>query len=226
MASSVIKAVLFDMDGVLIDAKEWHYESLNQALLLFGHFISRYDHLTSFDGLPTRVKLEMLSKTEGLPVQLHTFINELKQAYTMQHVYQKCSPSFIHQYALSRLKAAGYEMAVCSNSVRKSVVTMMDLAGLTPYLDAIWSAEDVSASKPDPEMYAKAIRKFQLNPQEVLIVEDNDNGVKAALASKAHCLVVNSVSEVCYDRIISKIKELNNQGVINANKNEYSATGL
>ncbi|STK74080.1 2-deoxyglucose-6-phosphatase [Escherichia coli] len=49
-----IKAILFDMDGVLIDAKEWHYEALNKALDLFGMKISRFDHLTTFDGLPTK----------------------------------------------------------------------------------------------------------------------------------------------------------------------------
>ena len=56
-----IKAVLFDMDGVLIDAKDWHYEALNKALGLFGMEINRYDHLNTFDGLPTKVKLQMLS---------------------------------------------------------------------------------------------------------------------------------------------------------------------
>ena len=52
-----IKAIVFDMDGVLIDAKEWHYEALNRALGLFGYGISRYDHLSRYDGLPTRRKL-------------------------------------------------------------------------------------------------------------------------------------------------------------------------
>ena len=62
-----IKAVLFDMDGVLIDAKDWHYEALNKALKLFGIEINRYDHLTTFDGLPTKVKLDLLSKRFYLP---------------------------------------------------------------------------------------------------------------------------------------------------------------
>jgi beta-phosphoglucomutase len=53
----MIKAVVFDMDGVLIEAKDWHYEALNRALKLFGYEISRYEHLTTFDGLPTRRKL-------------------------------------------------------------------------------------------------------------------------------------------------------------------------
>ena len=83
-----IKAIIFDMDGVLIEAKDWHYEALNQALELFGYKISRYDHLVTFDGLPTKKKLEMLSMERGLPKGLHKFINHMKQIYTMEHVYE------------------------------------------------------------------------------------------------------------------------------------------
>ena len=74
----MIKAVLFDMDGVLIDAKDWHYEALNRALEHFGFAISRESHLSTFDGLPTRAKLQMLTKARGLPERLHEFINSLK----------------------------------------------------------------------------------------------------------------------------------------------------
>jgi beta-phosphoglucomutase len=116
-----IKAVIFDMDGVLIDAKEWHYEALNKALALFGHNISRADHLSTFDGLPTRTKLEMLSKEHGLPRGLHKVLNELKQKYTLDQVHLNCRPIFIHEYALSQLKQKGYKIGVASNSVRQSV---------------------------------------------------------------------------------------------------------
>ena len=105
-----IKAVLFDMDGVLIEAKEWHYEALNRALNLFGMPISREDHLTTFDGLPTRKKLEMITADKGLPKELHEFINEMKQQYTMEFVYTQCNPTFIHEFALSRLQALGYKL--------------------------------------------------------------------------------------------------------------------
>jgi len=63
----MIKAILFDMDGVLIEAKDWHYEALNMALDLFGMPISRDAHLSTFDGLPTKDKLNLLSKTRGFP---------------------------------------------------------------------------------------------------------------------------------------------------------------
>ena len=203
-----IKAVIFDMDGVLIDAKEWHFETLNKALKLFGAEISRYDHLVTFDGLPTKKKLEMLSLEGGFPRGLHGFINELKQQYTMEVVYTKCKPVFQQQYALSRLKSDGYKLAVCSNSIRKSVEIMMEKSSLIEYLDFFLSNQDVKNGKPDPEMYILAIKKLNLVPDECLIVEDNEHGVKAAIASGAHVLKVESPEDVYYQNIRSRIAEI------------------
>jgi HAD superfamily hydrolase (TIGR01493 family) len=205
-----IKAVIFDMDGVLIDAKDWHYESLNKALGIFGQEISRYDHLITFDGLPTKKKLEMLSIEGGFPKGLHSFVNDLKQQYTMDIVFSKCKPVFQHQYALSKLKNSGYGLAVCSNSIRNTIETMMDKSGLAPYLDFIISNQDVKQGKPDPEMYKKAMEKFGLKPHECLIVEDNENGIKAALASGGHLLKVENPDDVHFYNIINRINEIEN----------------
>lgn len=203
-----IKAILFDMDGVLIEAKEWHYESLNRALELFGLPISRYDHLTTFDGLPTRKKLDMLSLEGKLPRQLHEFLNEMKQRYTMDIVHTRCKPQFAQEFALSALKARGYRMAVCSNSVRTSVVTMMAKARLDRYLDLMVSNEDVARGKPDPEMYLTAMQRLGVTPPECLIVEDNDNGIRAARASGAHLLVVKEVADTNLRNILARIREI------------------
>jgi beta-phosphoglucomutase len=89
----MISTVIFDMDGVLIDAREWHYEALNKALRLLGYEITRYEHLSTFDGLPTRKKLQMLTVERGLPAELHTFLNGLKQQYTMEYVATAVSRS-------------------------------------------------------------------------------------------------------------------------------------
>ena len=204
-----IEAIIFDMDGVLIDAKEWHYEALNKALDLFGMPIDRQAHLSTFDGLPTRRKLEMLGKTQGLPVGLHKLLNDLKQEYTMELIYGACKPTFHHQFALSRLKTEGYSIAVCSNSVRATLETMMKLAALDIYIDLLVSNEDVSAPKPDPEMYNKAISKLKRKPDECLILEDNEHGLQAAQASGAHVLAVNSVADVTWERIAAAIERIN-----------------
>lgn len=210
MEKNKIKAVLFDMDGVLIDAKDWHYEALNKALELFGMEISRYDHLSTFDGLPTKVKLEILSKRYYLPKELHSLINQMKQAYTIEMINTKCHPMFSHEYALSMLHQRGYKIAVCSNSVRKTIELMMDRAELTSYLDLIVSNEDVSKAKPDPEMYLNAIAKFGMKPKECLVVEDNPNGIQAGKASGAFVLEVATVYDVNYENISRKIKEIEN----------------
>lgn len=207
-----IKAILFDMDGVLIEAKEWHYQALNRALELFGMPISRFDHLTTFDGLPTRRKLEMLSIERGLPRELHEFINEMKQQYTMEIVHNECKPRFIHEYALSRLRAKGYRLAVCSNSVRNTVVTMMQKARLDKYLDYMVSNEDVKRGKPDPEMYVNAMSYLDLNAHECLIVEDNENGIKAANAAGGHLLIVKSVADTTLQNIATRIQQIESEG--------------
>lgn len=192
----MIEAVVFDMDGVLIDAKEWHFEALNRALRLFGMEISRADHLTTFDGLPTRRKLELLTSTEQLPKELHDFINQLKQLYTMEIVNVKCKPIFMHQMLLSSLKTRGLKLAVASNSIRATVDAMMERARLREYLDLVLSNQDVTQSKPHPEIYLTAMQRLAVDPSRTLIIEDNEHGIRAARASGAHVMVVRSVSDV------------------------------
>lgn len=208
----MIKAVIFDMDGVLIEAKDWHYEALNRALRLFGHEISRQDHLTKYDGLPTSKKLEMLSLERGLSRELHTVINQKKQIYTMEAIHALCKPRSEHQHALSTLKSMNYKLAVASNSNRKTVEVMMQKARLDGYLDYILSASDVTCPKPDPEIYLKVIAKLGFAPKECLVIEDNENGIKAAIASGAHVLTVVDVDEVNLDNILGRIRQIESVG--------------
>jgi HAD superfamily hydrolase (TIGR01509 family) len=205
-----IRAVIFDMDGVLIDAKDWHYEALNRALSHFGYAISRYDHLVTFDGLPTRKKLRMLSLERGLPVGLHPFLNKLKQRYTMEIVHAKCKPTFLHEFALSRLRQMGYKLAVASNSVRNSVEVMMEKSALSRYLDVLLSNEDVQQAKPAPDIYLAACKQLELSPMECLVVEDNQHGIESARGAGCPVMVVGSVYDVSLDRILSEIKAAEN----------------
>ena len=193
------------MDGVLVDAKDWHYEALNRALGLFGYTISRYDHLVTYDGLPTRRKLEMLSRERGLPVGLHDFINEMKQIYTMELIYTRCKPLFTHEYALSNLVAQGYRLAVASNSVRPTVELMMEKSNLSGFFEFMLSNQDVHKAKPDPEIYQVAIERMGLKPEECLVVEDNQNGIKAAQDAGAQLMVVRSVADLTLSSITACI---------------------
>jgi beta-phosphoglucomutase len=205
---SKIRAILFDLDGVLVDATEWHYEALNRALGLFGYAISRYEHLTTYNGLPTKKKLEMLSVEKSLPKGLHGIISRIKQKYTREEILRKCTPVFEKEYMIRQLKRDGYKLAVCSNAVRESVERMLLASGIVDQFDFFISNEDVTRPKPDPEMYWKAFKQLEVKPCECVIVEDAEHGLEAARKTGAHVLQVSGFPEVDYDRLSRFIQSL------------------
>jgi beta-phosphoglucomutase-like phosphatase (HAD superfamily) len=207
-----IEAVVFDMDGVLVDAREWHYLALNKALGLFGYSISPEEHEADFDGLPTRKKLEMLSERNALPIQMHDFINVLKQNYTVDLIHKFCRPTFKHEYALKKLKDDNFKIGLASNSISPTIELMMQKTSLDKYLDEFVSADSVSTGKPAPEIYEKLFEKLNVTACKVVVLEDNENGIQAATLAGAHVLTVKNPSEVDLDRIRDFIEglEVNN----------------
>ena len=196
-----IKAVLFDLDGVLVDATEWHYSALNRALGLFGYTISRYEHLTTYNGLPTRKKLEMLSVEKNFPRGLHALTNKIKQKYTREEILRNCTPVFEKEFMMHQLKRDGYKIACCSNSIRESVELMLRGSGIFELFDFIISNEEVKNPKPDPEMYLAAFTQFNLSPTECVIVEDAGHGIEAAKRSGGNLCQVAGFGEVDYARV-------------------------
>jgi HAD superfamily hydrolase (TIGR01509 family) len=210
----MIKLVIFDLDGVLVEAKNIHYDALNEAL---GeeYAISWADHLSTYDGLKTNQKLEMLSERKGLPIELHKEIWEGKQKLTLQKL-KELKPNQTLQSVMDALVEDGYKIAVCSNSIRKTVLTVLSKLGIMEFMDYIISNEDVQNSKPHPEMYWRAISKMGCLPEETLIVEDSPYGLLAANRSNAHVLRVKNPTEVTYTNIWKKLTEIE-MGITNNN---------
>ena len=205
----MIKAVVFDMDGVLIDAREWHYEALNDALKLFGVRISPEEHEHRFDGLPTMTKLRMLSESGRLPAALHPLVSRFKQVRTKEIALERLRPTFQHKFLLRELQIRGYRIACASNSVRGSVHDLLMRAGLLEFMEFTLSNEDVKEPKPSPEMYLEACKRLQLASSEVLVVEDNVNGIKAAEDAGCFVLKVSGVEEVSFQTVFSEIEAVN-----------------
>ena len=202
----MIKFVIFDLDGVLVEAKEIHYEALNEAL---GekYMITWDEHLSRYDGLKTSQKLEMLTKDKGLPIELYDEVWINKQKLTIDKL-KNLSQSEQLIECMSSLTNDVYKIAVCSNSIRKTVLTVLSKLGIIEYVDLIISNEDVKNSKPHPEMYWKAISMMSFLPEQTLIVEDSPYGLLAASRSKSHVLRVKSPTEVSYSNITKKINEI------------------
>jgi HAD superfamily hydrolase (TIGR01509 family) len=201
-----IKFIIFDLDGVLVEAKEIHYEALNEAL---GekYMITWDEHLSRYDGLKTSQKLEMLTKDKGLPVELYDEVWMNKQKLTIDKLKNLPQSDQLIE-CMNKLTIDGYKIAVCSNSIRKTVLTVLSKLGIIEYVDLIISNEDVKNSKPHPEMYWKAISMMSFLPEQTLIVEDSPYGLLAASRSKSHVLRVKSPTEVSYSNIIKKINEI------------------
>jgi HAD superfamily hydrolase (TIGR01509 family) len=202
----VIKLIIFDLDGVLVEAKTIHYDALNEALDT-NYQISWMEHLSIYDGLKTNQKLEMLTERKGLPVEYHKEVWDKKQKLTLQKL-KELEPSIHLMECMESIVSKGYKIAVCSNSIRKTVLTVLSKLGIMEYMDLIISNEDVKNSKPHPEMYWKAISMMSVLPEETLIVEDSPYGLLAASRAKAHILRVKSPDDVVWKNINNKLKEI------------------
>jgi HAD superfamily hydrolase (TIGR01549 family) len=202
------KAVLFDMDGVLIDARDWHYDALNEALKIFGVEISRSDHLSRFNGLSTKRKLEMLSSDGLIPSELHRTVEAIKQDRTLRIAAQKCFPIVSHQVLITRLKLLGIRVGLVTNSIRKSSEFMLEYAGLLKFFDVVITNEDVVEGKPHPAGYLLAMDKLGVLPGETIVVEDGEYGILAATAAGTTVIRVNDPFEVSLDLLLPVIREL------------------
>jgi len=206
----MIKAILYDLDGVLVDATEWHYESLNKALQeVAGFIIKRDEHISTFNGIPTMKKLEILNDQGRLSKDLFDKVWEKKQEKTFEVIENTASidPNKIRLHQ----QIPNIKKACVTNSIRKSALLMLEKTGQLPFMDFVISNEDVSSPKPSPEGYVVAIKKFDLEPNECMIVEDSPKGLEAAYKANANVYEVSGYNEVTLDNILTKINYFNSK---------------
>ena len=203
------KLIIFDLDGVLVEAKEIHYTTLNKAIEEIAgeeYIITTAEHLSTYDGLKTQQKLDMLTKSKGLSVDYHEHIWNLKQLLTIDAISQlKIDNRLVGIF--KELRERGYQLACCSNSIRRSVLVMLSKIGLIEYMDLILSNEDVKNSKPHPEMYWKGMSMMGVLPEETLIVEDSPHGLLAASRSRAMVLRVDNPHDLTLEKLETKLKQ-------------------
>jgi len=203
------KLIIFDLDGVLVDAKEIHFNALNDALSSIDpkFSISMQEHLTSYDGLKTHAKLALLNETKNLPVEFNSVIWDKKQQIT-NTLIEKVSINKNLIDIFNEIKSHGIKIACCSNSIRSTCFKMLAKIGIIEHFDLIISNEDVRNSKPHPEMYWKAMSLLGVLPEDTLIVEDSPVGLMGAEKSGASICRVKDTSDVTITKIQSKL--LNN----------------
>lgn len=187
-----LKYFLFDLDGVLIDACDWHFECLNMAMeQVVGFSISRQDHETKFNGLPSQTKLKMLG------VMPHH--REMICAEKRRFIQNKID---MYQQDQSKIELVNYlskigKVACVTNSIRSSTIDMLKAIGVINYFSLLVTNEDVKNHKPNPDPYEKAMEILGAKPEETIIIEDSKFGLEAAICSHATVIwKVASASEV------------------------------
>jgi beta-phosphoglucomutase-like phosphatase (HAD superfamily)/dTDP-glucose pyrophosphorylase len=205
------KLVIFDLDGVLIDSREIHYDALNDALRKVGeqYVITREEHLSLYDGLNTTRKLKMLTERKGLPVSEYDKIWNDKQEATF-NIVRGFKKEYWLQTMFRKIKSKGYKIAVASNSIRETVKLSLISIGLIEEVDYFVSNEDVGRAKPYPEMYWKCMTALNVLPKNTIIIEDSHIGRQGALDSGAHLLPVENAQEVNSENMMQRIYDLMN----------------
>ena len=204
----MISLVIFDLDGVLIDSKEIHFNALNLALSEVGddYVISRKEQDTIFEGLTTNVKLDILTKTKGLPRDLHEDIWRRKQEYSAK-LFESTSEDEDLTNIFRFIKSRGIKIAVASNSIRQTLDTCLKSLGVIGYVDYSLSNEDVEFPKPNPEIYNKCMEYLKATTENTVIFEDSEIGLRAALATGAKVEKVLNRKNIYFDRIDRVIHE-------------------
>jgi HAD superfamily hydrolase (TIGR01509 family) len=204
------KLIIFDLDGVLVEAKQIHFETLNKALWEIAkstkYIISEAEHLSIYDGLKTNQKLELLTQNKGLQRDTYETVWNRKQQLTIEAI-SELQPDLEKIELFKELRDRGYKLACASNSIRRSVLVMLAKIGIIEYMDLIISNEDVKNSKPHPEMYWKAMSMMGCLPEETLIVEDSPHGLLAASRSRASVLRVDNPNDLTLEKIENKLNK-------------------
>ena len=215
----MIKTIIFDLDGVLVEAKKLHYDCLNDALREEDpKFIIEWnEHLSLYDGLKTNQKLDLLHSNKGLPKESFSRVWDKKQKLTLESL-QNLLPSNQLIDCMKKLSNDGYKIVCCSNSIRKTILTVLSKLDIIQYFDLILSNEDVKNSKPHPEIYWKGISMMECLPEETLIVEDSPYGLLAASRSNSNIIRVKEPNDVTYSLIINKINKIKNTNVMSTPK--------
>ena len=206
----MVKLVIFDLDGVLIDSKDYHFEALNRAL---GpkYEISRDEHISEYDGLPTLEKLKLLSERKGLPTSKFDQIWKDKQENTLNIFKNSISKDYELMNFFQQLLEEGYNIAVASNSIRNTVKIILLRLGLLEFVDIYVSNEDIVRNKPYPEMYWKCMITLGAIPDNTVIIEDSVVGRQGALDSKCHLIPVENRKDLTQSKIDNIKKLLNTE---------------
>jgi len=189
---SKIKALLFDLDGTLIDSEKFHFDCWNEFLHPYGVTLELKDWLTNYAGIPLPQNAKTLIDRYKIDADLTDFIAKREQLTyegfkTKDITLMPFALEFVQFFYEKRLT-----LAVVTASPRVDVEAVFERNGLAKYFKLFITRTDVSKSKPDPESYNVCVERLGLQKDECLVFEDTVNGVKSAMAAGITCYAIQN----------------------------------
>jgi len=215
------KLIVFDLDGVLIDSKNIHFDALNNALSQVDkkYIITKEEQKDIYEGLPTNIKLKLLNKNKGLPESAFKTIWTHKQSITNM-MFDNIEKDLQLIDFFIKIKNNNINIAVASNSIKETIIKCLNKLGILDMVDHIVSNEDVKNPKPHPEMYWKAMSYFGVVSEQTVIFEDSIVGKTAAKDSRATLIEVLNRTDLTFNKIQQAIN------ILNDNKLKWSDSNL
>ncbi len=175
----MIKAIIFDLDGLLVDTEIVSYEIYKKLLLKFGFNFSTQEYSKHYSGKTETSNIEHLIDTYSLPLSLEVGLAKclkMEESMIEQGVPLKKGARNLLEY----LKKNNYKVAVASSSTKERAIKLLKQNHIHNLFDEFVFAEDVTNSKPHPEVFIKAYKKLNCQPSECIVLEDSENGIMAA----------------------------------------------
>jgi len=206
----MIKAVIFDLDGVLVDSEELSRQSNKETLKQHGIELTQEEKIKAIGRTDLDIFRDMI-EARGLGLSPEELTKEKDRIY-LDIIKGKLKPIPGARGILETLKERGIPFAIASSGTYVKVRANLSETGLIGLISTIISADDIEKGKPDPEIFLKAAEKIGIPPEECLVIEDAQAGVIAAKAAGMKCLALKSpgshgqdLSQA--DRVISSLEE-------------------
>ncbi|MHC4114969.1 MAG: HAD family hydrolase [Planctomycetota bacterium] len=196
----MLKAVIFDFDGVITDSEILHFRTFNQVLAPHGIVITQKQYYKDYLGLNDRDLFNLLIETGRLKFDVSQVEELIKQKNRIFENLAKSEGKIIEGVRdfLETLRRNNILMAICSGALLAEIELILEDAKLRPFFDVIVSAEHVRKGKPDPEGFILTLKRLNestsvtILPEQCVVIEDSHWGLKAAAAAGIHTVAITN----------------------------------
>jgi len=201
-----VRAVLWDLDGTLVDSEEFHWLSWRDTMRGEGVELTYAQFLASFGQRNDRILAGWLPGVD--PATARRIGDEKEAEYRRLVETHGLEPLPGAREWLAALRAAGWRQAIASSAPGENVIVMLRVLGLESSLDAIVSAEDVTSGKPDPQVFLKAAEKLRTPPSRCVVVEDAAAGVEGGRRGGMQTIGVTRNGTLAADVFVRSLEDL------------------